>query len=447
MAFARELAASSNIDYFEKLVTFLSTDPTLVAASENWEVVTPPAKGIAEVAYEGVAPSAGKVEAVMDKNLSTYVNYLNLSGNQAGAVIVDFVIAMEVRGWSVNNGAPTSLFIDYWNGTTWVQVDSQTTTGGYDKFIFSSAGAWVRWRFRWNDLGGSTGTKYFRDWRFYTGAMGVEELPSSAISAALHGPGIVGYTRPYIELSLNQGTAGAYYNLLIRQGTYIGGVVGNLSQRTVTRLTNGAMTYWIVANGRRVVSGVSFGGIFESFYAGLLLPYSPAKYLPYPAFIGGTSPYTNPKKTYASTNPLIRSWFDPMPDMAFAFTSNSTWITLENWRDSTTRKYSPYSGTAAWDTSAAETGAISPQIGTNYSKINTNAYINPPGTDSTLFPLIPFFMDPQAPEIFGELEGCYWTPGRGMTSGDVITINSVDYVVFQAAHNTDFSAFFVLKME
>ena len=442
MAFAQGLTATDHVDYLEKLVTFLSSDANLVAAGEDWDVIQPFTLGIAELTSE-FTPLIGLPENAFDKDPSTNIQYSTTAG--AGSIIVDFGRGVPLTGLSMDQGAPADATLSYWDGAVWQPA---ITNGGLDavsyyKWTFATVGSYTRWKVSWTAL--QPGNTYFKDWRLYVGVGGVDELSLGTAVAALQAPGIVGYTRPYVEFRLVQDTADSYYNLLITQGTYIGGTPGNLSQPAVLRLQNGGINYWIAANGRRVVSVAVFAGTSESLYAGLYLPYSPAQYHPYPGFVGGTTQTDEWETSYLSGSDRVRPWFDPSPGVAFIFTASNAWLSVNNWDTwGTARRGNPYNGTA-WNSSLALSGAVSPLC--NFSLMDLKSCIAPPGAEHTLMPLVPFFMDRNAPEEYGELEGCFWVPGRGVASEDVITDGGTDYVIFQAAHHTEFDNFFALKME
>src|SRR5690606_16442348 len=109
----------------------------------------------------------------------------------------------------------------------------------------------------------------------------------------LKGPGLAGQDEIYVSMRL------AYTSSNDRSGVYIRGHSGvdvgepsysghvNTSRSVGVPLWSQNIAYWFVANGRRFAGILKLGTVYETFYAGLYLPYATPSGNPYPLMVGG----------------------------------------------------------------------------------------------------------------------------------------------------------------
>lgn len=118
----------------------------------------------------------------------------------------------------------------------------------------------------------------------------------NASDVMLRGPGLADQDQVYVGMRKAARPAQDQYWFEFRgaTGPLAGGLtfydhikVSPASTRIFT--DSGIMEYWIVANGRRFAMVLKISTVFESMYAGLLLPYASPLNYPYPLVIAGSA--------------------------------------------------------------------------------------------------------------------------------------------------------------
>jgi hypothetical protein len=250
-------------------------------------------------------------------------------------------------------------------------------------------------------------------------------------------------------------------------------------------LQNTTMTYWFIANERRVMGVVKTGTAYHPFYMGLINPFATDVEYPYPMAVMATAGVEN---TLFSSNsiivasPLLHGGGNAngtIPAAGDDFPANecSGWIRFVdgNWYSvkhfSGTSSESGISGASqpaiahVWPWSgASNTGfPIGHKLNVNFN-FNTNFRTgNPGGNPSeqmlsgfgspelrTLWPCTPFLINQLA--FLGEFDGVYWVPGSGgVTSEDTITDTGespeVQHIIFQNVWRTDRWTFLAMRNE
>lgn len=250
------------------------------------------------------------------------------------------------------------------------------------------------------------------------------------------GPGLSGTEEIFIGLEYFSDVGSDLYSWDV--ASFLGYTTGNSFDeqpgRIVTRdaflplwLSN--IPYWFIANGQRVVVIAKVSTTYQSMYLGKFLPYGTPGQYPYPVFWGAMNNVSTNK--YSST--LASQRFFP------AGFTNSTYLYLP-------------SGTIAPVSSGVSSGIGTFQIwpfGTaRASTTNVFGKMAPfDGGDVTLLPAIIRYGD-QLNEraLLGELDGIFYIHGTGQSSESIVTVDSVDYLVFQDGALSDRNNFAAVRL-
>lgn len=248
-------------------------------------------------------------------------------------------------------------------------------------------------------------------------------------------------------------------------------------------LQNTTMTYWFIANNRRVMGCVKTGSSYQLFYIGFLNPYATDAEYPYPMCVFGTSDVES--DLFSSTVTRVSSFVHPgsssnsrdsLPTTGVPFPSDrgngyvrfvdGFWWPVKNFSGDGTESifidgqaifhvYPQAGGTPThvpdpqeinrWDEWSQFRSTIS---GSTPGKEVIRGFGSPEYT--TLWPLTIIGMESE--QIVGDLDGCYWCPqAGGITSEDTITdfgeSPEVEHLIFQSVWRTDRSSFMAMRNE
>lgn len=302
---------------FEKLRTFLKSNATLnaLSPSQQWEELR-----YVEDNVESYSTNLTHVGGSMnwlfmpdprsnyDSSLSAY--YVEFQGYVSGTSFIQWKLRtakpvtsllMKTNGATINSivrGFRLQYSDDNSAWTTVTTITGQTGQGLLEERTFSgwaATGSHLYWRI------------VFDDWpisytSYYTGKFlcfnGTEIVNSCSAESILRGPGLSGTDQIYIGFRTIYNTGTPYYNIQVHGFTgclpnemYIYNQPGACKIACgppMICLWDGAMTYWISANGRRVVFCFKVSTIYEGGYAGFILPYANPSQYPYPLAIGGS---------------------------------------------------------------------------------------------------------------------------------------------------------------
>jgi len=257
----------------------------------------------------------------------------------------------------------------------------------------------------------------------------------------LKAPGLAGTEQIFIGIQTASVATNGTYNWLLNG--FVGynaanafaaqpGAISGLSPALA--LWNGAIPYWFVASGRRVVVVAKVSTVYEAAYLGLIKPYATPGQYPYPLLIGGSmTGAAGYSYTLASVN--HRHFIDPGEVGNAAINTacmlrgpGGAWLAFQNYAGSDTlysltRQTWPYHYTNLHLTREALDGSyvLTPALLTEYV------------TD----------MDR---ELYGELDGCYQVSGFGNAAENLITVNGVSHLVVQNVNRTTVRDYWALAL-
>lgn len=203
-------------------------------------------------------------------------------------------------------------------------------------------------------------------------------------------------------------------------------------------LNNSNITYWFIINDRRVIVMAKVDGRYANMYAGFILPYATPSEYPFPMYVAGSAGSYITTDSQGDYN--LGSCFDPMDESARLQHVSGNWEIVAN-----------YQRTASKSTTNASTqsyGRVSTWPYRTQSLIFSLLHLSHSGDATPIYPLIPiiiFSRITNETNLFGELDGIYYTPGVGAAPEDSFTISSEDYIVTQSMYRSNTEDFAVIK--
>lgn len=231
----------------------------------------------------------------------------------------------------------------------------------------------------------------------------------------LRGQGLAGDDNIYVGLRAYEVAAQDTFNIACR------GFIGFLDgatwdtqpgagpERGVTAWDQ-QIPYWIAADGRRFIMGYRVSTVDQILHAGLLTPYATPLQYPLPLMVAGTM-----------TGALEIRWSSTDTDHRF-FTHGGS---------GTLRPLRYVEGTWLTD---LDTYPFS------LNGIFRETY-------GDYYPLLPVvFSRSTGPAVLGEVDGLYWISGFAQASGNTITIDGDDYIVFQNVFRTGINNYLAMRL-
>lgn len=330
-----------------------------------------------------------------------------------------------------------------------------------------------------------------RDYVSSEEVMGAEKweiMRDTATDLILKGPGDSGQDQIYVGAQIFEGEG--YANLILNgfvgydaalafmdqpggiPPTCIeGGMPGeDLPQLPLTN--HSQMKYWIVANGRRIVTIVRIGVQYEAAYLGFLHPYGLDGQYPYPLAVGGSlsgralklTSYTSGQTTYLRTeyftdfkysqyNTSHNHFCDPggapFVDVSGKLQAGNTfndygtlkvrrmdgrWVTYLN-------RY-----TTVKDRQLVEDEACIDSQYVIWPKICGELSGTLQAMDGT-YHLFPFMLIEKAENnCIGQFDGCFWVTGTGLAPEDQLVIGADTYLAIPNVWREDANNFWALRL-
>lgn len=499
MAFETGTATNFN-DFVSKLVAFLTTNPTLVAANRQWTLMRNRRNNIKSVSTDMQVSSSGNDDAKpqhimrVDARVIQYDNQDGTPGRyQASGISSGNYIQFEC----INAIAPTKLrlksppsynykpvkfklaYSD--NGQSWTETAEFAMPSNWpiQTWVDISVGtlpAKKHWRYIITELAGG-GTFGLEGLLFLDNNDNI--LNHFGDELIFKAPGASGNEAIYTGIRAEWNEASDWYNLFLNG--YIGfddnfytsfwnqpgaipgyGSSPKLISPMVT-LWNDQTPYWFVASGRVFKFGAKVSTVYVGGYMGFILPYaSPAQY-PYPLAVGGN---------------MVPDYRDDWRGSPWRFSANSmrnSMFTAPGGDNTDTTSGRDYRGTFMYRNSAGEWHAI-----VNYGASSETNSIYPPNIDDNFQPtgyytgMWPHFTAGLSTgqyrdfrecvgggylflpciivdrlgtaSVIGELDGVYSVSGFGNAAENTGTFDGDTVVVFQNVNRTETYNYWGLRL-
>jgi len=281
----------------------------------------------------------------------------------------------------------------------------------------------------------------------------------SASGVVLQGPGLAAQDAVMVGMRLvERPTPDEYEIELVGMTGIISSATGfnehvNVSPKKVRMFVDsGPMDYWFVANGRRFIVVVKISTVFETLYAGFILPYAMPDQYSYPLFIGGSAG--------ESTDGDLTSWRSSaaghrhFPHSYYSTVTSPSYEPAA-WLISPQGDWLRCAGSGFTDADVAigpryfQSGfGISTVLSSTnfgYGEIRVRMRAGFGGE----FALTPHTLVQASPsdQTYGILHGTYHVSGFGNASENIVTVDSVDHLVVQDVFRTETGDYWALALE
>jgi hypothetical protein len=266
----------------------------------------------------------------------------------------------------------------------------------------------------------------------------------------VQGPGLSATEQIYVGLRLNQDALNNRYSIsmtgcsgIIPSATQYDQHVNAAPDPKRVFLINQPMAYWFSANGRRFTATIKVSTVYQSLYAGFILPYSLPTNYSYPLFIGGMAGTSGPAAALSWTDITDAHRFYPYAALSVnpvgsAFSSSAALLDpMGQWLDVTGFRVSnqfgqvgvlPYEGFSGLNINR-DSNLVNLNAVTNYPYNSMAARIR--SDFDTNFSLVPLTLVQQTPsdQVYGILDGVYQVAGDNQSAENTISIGTDQYLV------------------
>lgn len=494
---ANEVGSAANLeDLFGKIVNFLTTNATLVAANQDWQVLRIRRDNLASITTNLTEQTAQEARKIIHgfrydarslnvnrKDAHTDISIL-CSGVVAGTSQITMTLkqAREVKTVRMiaaalehHNYIPQNYRLQYSDdGSSWTTALTVSSSPVYvaneqkDFAVPGTPGSHLYWRFIIDKIQNNQTTAIW-------GSMLLLEADGTVANhfgseVIFKAPGNSGTEEIFVGIRSEYDAANGWYNLFLngyrgfdsnvqswfdQPGSLPGWGSTYTLLNPMVPCWNNTMPYWFSASGRSFRFAVKVSTSYEAGYLGFLLPYATPSQYPYPLVVAGSMvPNTSSRTTEwrYSANTYRHSLF-PTPgcDDHPATTSDSLNTTLYLLRPDGTWTWfgNRYSSSSNPDSiiDMSQSG-VSPVTQGNCTRgvwpasawnLGTNgrrrAYREVLGGGYMLQPLILHQRYPTM-MVLGEMEGVYAISGFSNAAENTATIGGVTHVVMQNSSRT-----------
>ena len=459
MAWATGMA-TDHIDLLAKLVTFLTTNSALVAASQNWTALRAPVALPFTAAVPNGRISFGNniFTDTMADAWPTGVANANTRVKVTGTLIIPatgtyaFVTShsewLEVRiDGALVYGSYASNYVSTYASSAQFSVPLTAGNHTIDVQLVQSSGSSQRgvalgWKKPSDSVFATIPTASYSGltlaWSLtYGGGTGSATAFANIMKdteTVVRGPGLAGTDQIFVSLYTLSNTSADIFNIAID------GAVAYLPNNSVKSQPgasntmsgmlgwNSSIKYWFIANGRRFIVISKVSTVYECLHGGFLLPYGLPTEIPYPLTIGGST--SDLQIRFSDTSTSHRSFWRPQSytngllDGNLKYRDNAgNWLTFDN-----------------LGSNSIAYGRVYPTA----SNTPVDQRSSPDGSYA-LTPLVLFNIS-AGPSVIGEIDGAFNISGFSNASENVVNIASQDYLVVQSGFRTTSADYAAIKL-
>lgn len=265
----------------------------------------------------------------------------------------------------------------------------------------------------------------------FASANGWTVLEQSSTQVYMRGAGASGLDEIYAGIRAYEVTASNRYNFeLYGSWGYVAGktynsmpmAAGPMSGKYVyTYLWNSEIPYWLSVTGRRIICVAKVNTVYQHIHLGFINPPATNNQYPYPLLIGGCG--STDTYNYATTSDVTAYW-------AYNGSTGSGNLSLPGggW------------GKISTDGSSATLVSLNSWSPIHAKKSNI---ITCPDDTYMLFPI--YVLNTDFPEIYGQIDGLFQISGYNNASENTLTIDGVEYVVFQDIHRATYGVYCAMR--
>ena len=491
---AHEIGVATGMeDLLDKMVTFLTTNPTLVAENQHWEVLRYN-RGNCESIYTNMSynnniqiedtfrydPRNNLVSSPVDTVTNFYcdnyvantsfftvemkvpkeVTKIKLKANQATGyggyapsafnihysddntswtLAAALAFTKPATGQEIELAVPPNGVHKYWR-VTFVAGGNSSRIGWYHFLMLNSTGEVVN--YRGGDVifksRGFSGTQ-----EIYTGLRVVRSVNGSWQNIVLNG--YTGFNSDEPSWDLQPGSIRGYGVSPIRTHPMVYGWAL-------------PMNYWFVATGNSFRFCIKVSTVYEAGYIGLLLPYSSPGQYPYPLAVGGSTFTDTSSYSYSTVRRTHGVYCCPASDASgTSILEGSSSLLLRSPSGSWDFFYNVRSSSSITeDTERVEGPSINVTAPSGPARsvwphcVLTQARLLPYreclGGGYLFQPCILVQYSPSK-AVYGELEGTYHVSGYQVGAEDTSVIGGKTYVIFQNTYRTSQHNYWALSLD
>lgn len=504
---ANEVGTATNLeDLFSKIVNFLTTNATLVAGNEEWEILRIRRDNLASLTSNLTDPSNVIYRKMIQtcrydsRSLNTndptasYQNEFYASSAVMGTsqVTCQLTTAREVRTVRLRSpasasGALNSMLRNFRlqysdNGTSWttaLTVNSSTpfTAREWRDYSVPAYGSHLYWRIIIDSVQSGSTTVAWANLLMLEADGTVANHFGSEVN--LKAPGASGTEEIFTGIRSEYDIAAGWYNLFLNgysgfdpmENSWFNhpGAIPGFSSTIPLMVPmvpcwNTTMPYWLVATGRSFRFALKVSTSYEGGYLGYILPYSTPGQYPYPLAVGGSLVPQDSSRSaewrYSYANWRHGVYPGPGCDSPPTTEGRNATLYLRNpqgeWVYFSNRPNNgianpegiygmTQSGSAPYTPSGGWRG-VWPHCTNDQWYSGKPAFRECLGGGYILQPCVMMQRGPY-PSVFGELEGTYSISGYQNSSENTTTWDGKTVVVFQNAYRNTIHEYWALSLD
>lgn len=316
-------------DLLSRIITFLTTDATLVANSQQWTVLRLQRDTLASLntnfTQQTTAAPRKVIHGCRYENRS--LNTDSLSDSDSYIIGQNFLSGSSYISWELrtateiaeiklrapngNSSALSNMIRNFrlqysdtgldgsWTTALTVNSNPVYTHNEIKTFAVPASGAHLHWRILVDSISSGT-TAYWRSILLMDSLGDVANHFGSEV--IFQAPGNDGLSEIYTGIRTEYDAANGWYNFFLNGFTGYdpnqdffdqpGALPGDGSPEpmevSMVPLWDAAMPYWLSANGRSFKFAAKVSSSYEAGYLGFILPYATPSQFPYPLAVGGS---------------------------------------------------------------------------------------------------------------------------------------------------------------
>lgn len=244
----------------------------------------------------------------------------------------------------------------------------------------------------------------------------------------LKGPGLSASENIYVNIRQYRDIAGDYYNWQLRGAVSYNGALTFATQPGFSPPANvclwqSSIPYWLIANGRRFILVAKVSTTYATAYGGFILPYATPTEMPYPMFVGGNA--STSTKRWSAGDYTLGGFWDAPSGTTYLRHFDGSWLEIYNYSAGGTRNQTTIS--LVWPFE------IDMNIGKN---VNGNYSLLPSILHSST----------NGGNVYGELEGVFFTSGAGVGAEDILQIGGDNYLVVPSVYRNGARDYCAIKL-
>lgn len=460
--------AEDNVDLVQKLLTFISTDSSLVANGENWEILRNAAFPFPQpwpgrlafhsnrAAYTTTAPDAppNYLPTTWFKFKAVGTLIVPTTGTYAFSLLADTQAFIRIDG-TVVGGVFANNFANTFPQTFAIDLDAGNHA--FEVVFMQSSVTTFGLSFAWKKPGdASFSIVPTSNYSNMSCAIGRSSTLNPSlqdmlaierdVQCVVKGPGTAGNDEIYVNLQTVSSVQSDAYNIRISYSVGYNPLLNNVDQPGVGEAHyflgwNQVTPYWFVASGRclKVIGKIST--TYSNMYGGFFLPYALPSEFPYPVIAGANS-IDNIR--WSDRSYKNSSFWNP----SFALRTDSTYGTCLTMRrtDGSIGYFFNYAETVP-STYQARGVTYPYAYGATYrSETGLLDFRTAPDGSYALQPIV-LTSPTNGINVFGELDGVFHVSGFNNASENIISLEGVDYLVVQSAFRTRASDYAAIRLE